>query len=103
MPCNLVRQTTVELANAQPVELLRALGALGIIRTRAYQYVDDPAEAKQLLKGMYANGKLTIAGLVEPNAVKVAYSREVVRSTAKRFNWALTEKDETHITAMRRS
>lgn len=95
MPCDQVRQTTVDIEKMDGPLLIEALRILG------YQAGKDGNAIVFFTvlgssKHRYENGKLTISGNIEPaqqstmiNLIKQAYSGEVVKATAARFGWEL--------------
>jgi hypothetical protein len=58
-------------------------------------------------EGTFANGKLTVTGnrtfdIADQNALKRAYSRQVVAASARRFGWQVKKTEDTKLTLQRR-
>ena len=77
MPCNTLTEAQVELGKCEPTLLAEAMKQLGV-----QNYLHN---AK--------TGTLTMSGNRQPTLaeVKVAYSRQVVQSQARRYGWKITE------------
>jgi len=77
MPCWTVQTATVDIGKVDEKLLGAAMAALGL-----HQYA-------------YADGKVTVRGRYvdeeQLGKIKVEYSRQVVFSQAKRFNWQMKE------------
>ncbi len=101
MPCWEVRQTSVKLEVSDWALLGRAL--------RAEFGEKNIVEQSTQYRVYSSSGWITVvkdaildASEAEANRVKVAYSREVIRDTAKRFNWRLQDAGVNRFTAQKR-
>lgn len=96
MPCDTIQIMTVqeELKGLNKGLLKKALIAMGFSvndRTSSLEFFGTHKGTEYT--GSYANDKFTAssyAGQLDINAVKVAYSTQVVESTAMDFGWSLT-------------
>lgn len=121
MPCWLKQTTPVDLGPGTSIELLtEALKSLGFAinnsaysERRGYTFSADAfygefarmsvmvtKEGKVEIGGAYTYG---VTGTEKVNAIKRAYSIQVVKATAQRFGWRLQEKKENQFVAMRRA
>lgn len=103
MPCWTVRETSVELAAADPDILRRGLEAAGF-ELSMYGSALLVMRGGQIVAEL-ENGRVTVnrgdTGIV--NEIKRAYSAEVVKVAAKRFGYSLTTNKQTgKVTAGRR-
>ena len=106
MPCDTIREVTVELKAADKGVLLRGLAAAG------FRNVQDAGHAiyavsKRGTPVEIERGQITVRAGQEyvVNEVKRAYASEAIRTAAKRFNFN-TKQDTTdanHITLNRRT
>jgi hypothetical protein len=87
MPCNTRQQTQVALEKADRVLLDAAMLSLGV---RPEQYTYNGATV--IVRGR----------ALESNAIKVAYSQQVVQVTAKRYGWQLNAQKSTMAKAVYR-
>lgn len=77
MPCNTRQKTEIALEKADRTLLEAAMLSLGVT---VDQYT-------------YNGATVTVRGrTLETNTIKVAYSRQVVQATAKRYGWQLQPK-----------
>ena len=93
MPCDTISETEVEFSQHTDSALLKkAMGSLGFTvleRSGSLSFVNH----KTLETGTFLNGRFAFnQRSTESNAIKRAYSEQVVKSQAKRFGWQL--KDE---------
>lgn len=104
MPCDTIRQVTVELKVADKQILLLGLLASGFT-TRALSE-DRLTFSKGLATGVIdlKAGRITIQEGNEKviNEIKRSYSSEVIRQSAKRFGWNLNQTEENRYVAKRR-
>ncbi len=91
MPCNTIQRSKVEfLATSTDIALLaKALGALGYCRVT----LQDQVLAFQTQNGIGSfsreTGKLILPASCDVNAIKRAYSVEVVQSQASKHGWKI--------------
>ena len=91
MPCDQIRITTVELEGADLDTMQRALQGLGYT-------VSHYGQGLSFQKGFNSAGTYDghafsfTRGALDVNTLKRAYSAEVVRTSATRFGWKVTEK-----------
>lgn len=107
MPCDTVRTTLVEVEKMDGPLLQAALRSLGYqvsVQGQAILFSMPSA----LGVNRYENGRMMISNVYDQttfvNTIKQAYSTEVVKSTAKRFGWALKQdaKQTNKFSAIRR-
>lgn len=121
MPCWLKQTTPVDLGPNTSIELLTtALRGLGFhindqnySAQRGYKFSADcftRNDFRRMSVVVTNDNKIEIGyastdARVLPdklNAIKRAYSTEVVKSTANRFGWRLQQKEQNQLVAMRR-
>ncbi len=121
MPCWLKQTTPVDLGPNTSIELLTAaLRSLGFevnserySAERGYKFSADCFKSNEFhrMSVVITNdnkiqiGYASTAATVETsklNAIKRAYSTEVVKATANRFGWRLQQKQQDQFVAMRR-
>ena len=94
MPCWQVRETTVDISAGDVGLLAEALKAEGatnvVVQGESISFRDREGNIGRFTKG----GGLRVAEdsqfTRDPNSLKRAYSREVVKKTAKQFGWKAT-------------
>lgn len=93
MPCDTITETEVEFSHQTDPELLKkALGSLGF-QTYKTQQGFAFTNQRTYETGRFENGKFSFTQRsTEVNALKRAYSEQVVRSQATRFGWKLKEE-----------
>lgn len=104
MPCYSRVTSTIEFGDKTDQRLLaEALKSLG------YNVIAAKNGAPLrfyggLADGEFANGKLTVRqdGSFDENAVKRAYSAQVVKSAAQRFGWTVKQPAENQFQVTRR-
>lgn len=111
MPCDTIQTATVqsELKNINIRLLKKALEAMGFTvneKDGFLTFYGTYKETGQRHVGTYQNGKFKeqVKGYNTPleiNAVKRAYSAQIVQQTAKSFGWKLTKKGANHYTAQK--
>jgi hypothetical protein len=103
MPCYTRRETTVVIEAADKDILKAGLEAAGFDRV---EQSAGGLRARHKQSGeqiTIRDGRLTVQTESLINEVKRAYSHEVVRRTAKKFGWKLTEtKEQNQYRAARR-
>ena len=93
MPCDSIRQTSIDLTSIgriDPANLVKALKALG------REDVSLQADGKTILGyGVkYQNGQLELTGrasYIKLDQVKQSYAAETVKATAKKYGWQLKQ------------
>lgn len=103
MPCYSVRTTQLSVEAANLDVLARALESLGLHVTSK----NTETRTLTLTQGRWRDGKLTLwagaAANVDANAVRRAYSRETIISTAQKAGWQLRFQQDGRIQAVRRT
>ena len=107
MPCDQVRTTTLALGKVDAGMMKAALQALGFTRIELHAERLSFSHGTRSCAGRLdlRTGRLTMTGnqpLAE-NEVRRAYSTEVVRATARRFGWTLTQTAAGQFEAVRGS
>jgi hypothetical protein len=100
MPCNSIQTSSVnlELKVENKSFLLAALKSLDYSAAEIGETVTFAT--RQGVRGVFANGKLTVTGRYgaaeqfDTNPIKVAYSHQVLKASAKRFGWTLKKTSE---------
>jgi hypothetical protein len=95
MPCDSIQTSSVnlELKADNKTFLLAALKSLDYSAAEIGETVTFAT--RQGVRGVFANGKLTVTGRYgaaenfDTNPIKVAYSHQVVKATAKKFGWTI--------------
>lgn len=104
MPCYSRINTTVEFGPSTDAALLAAaLKGLGYTVTQIGKSLSFAKYEGDVITGTYANGRMTVSGSVDQNAMKRAYSAEVVKAAAKRFGWQVKQTNEVQFQVTRRS
>lgn len=103
MPCFSIRRNVINLEKVDRDLLAKALEALGYTVTKHPNGV--LSFSNRYGSGYFAAGKLTFdqdINLTE-NAVKQAYSTQVVQAAAKKFGWQVKNPAANQFVAVRRS
>ena len=93
MPCDTISETEVEFGHQTDVELLKkALGSLGFqVRGTSKDFTFTNQMTYET--GRFVDGKFSFTQRsTEVNALKRAYSEQVVKSQIARFGWKLKEE-----------
>ena len=93
MPCDTISETEVEFGHQTDGELLKkALSSLGFqVQTNTIGFTFVNSNTYEV--GRFANGKFSFTQRsTEVNALKRAYSEQVVKSQVARFGWKLKEE-----------
>ena len=90
MPCDQVRTQVVDWQKACPTTLANALDAAG---WRVERLSNRTIARKGYATVDLNRGSLTVSG-IEPNAVRVIYSQEVVRTVAAAYGWEQETADD---------
>jgi len=106
MPCDTIQRSKVDFKlEVTDLNLLKAglekLGYKVNLGTKTLSFHDSSFN----IRGEFRKGKLeveTINREFDVNAVKRAYSTEVVKVTARKFGWTLNETSENKFEAVRR-
>lgn len=99
MPCDTIQKSSVnlELKVENQTHLVNALKALGYQITYFGQGIEIGFRTPEGLDGNLRGNRLRMTGrsgqpeAFDVNVIKRAYSREVVKSQAKKFNWKLKQ------------
>lgn len=107
MPCDAIRQTSVDLTVASPGLLATALRDLGLTATASGSMVSFAGTLKNgtYLNGYYSNSRLTLYGDMDTapvvNTIKKAYSHAAVKQQAKKYGWTLKQTGDTYVVTKR--
>lgn len=102
MPCDTIATSTVEFKSENSDFLKRALEALGYSVSEANGAIHGRKSYFESV--IFENGSLTIRSNsgIDANAIKRAYSREVVTFASKKFGWQLKENSENKFAVQKR-
>lgn len=109
MPCNTIRQSTINLAKVDHDLLKAALETMGMTCYVAQGGIlvarDRYGRAATIQNGKLTHDTRMIGTGGQPlteNMVKQAYSGEVVKSQAKKFGWAVRQTADNQYVVVRR-
>jgi hypothetical protein len=108
VPCDTISLSKVSfsLSNTDVEILSTALENLGYKVTMKKGVLHFTSQGYDYVEGTFENGQFNVTldarKKFDIDAIKRAYSREVVRITAKRFGWTLSEESEGVYEARRR-
>ena len=117
MPCWSRTQSTIKLGTSTDVSLLKlALESLGMnvqqkaINPNALVFSEKDADSAGGIVGTFVNGELQVRSTswrqFDENALKRAYSMQVVQAAGKRYGWVVRTQQsqgvEQKLTAQRR-
>lgn len=102
MPCNQVRETTLDIKAANLDVMTRALEALGMTTHREADVIR--VVTREGVSGYYTAGRLVLNGVsrLDQATVQREYSTQSIISTAKRQGWQLRFQSDGRIEATRR-
>ena len=95
MPCDTISETEVEFGHQTDAELLKkALGSLGFqVRGTSTSADFTFTNQRTYETGRFVDGKFSfVQRSTAANAIKRAYSEQVVRAQVARFGWKLKEE-----------
>jgi len=103
MPCDTIQTNTVDLSASDHGLLRLALEALGYDVQSHLNGASLLFYRRGSYVGVHEAGKLEVVQGADIDAIKRAYSTQVLKAGAARFGWRLQQKDDTRFAIARRA